>query len=55
MFKDPKTTITGICTIIVTVAAHYNIVIGPEWQAVIVATGLAILSLFAKDATKRTI
>jgi hypothetical protein len=50
MTGDYKTTITGIVTALVTLAAHFNLVVPDTWQSFAVAAGVLVMGLFAKDA-----
>jgi len=52
MITDPKTTITGVVTALVTLAAHFNFVISDTWQSFAVAAGVLVMGYFAKDARK---
>jgi hypothetical protein len=52
MTQDWKTTLTAIVTAIVSVLAHFNIIISPEWQGIIITIGVLIVGLLAKDSTK---
>lgn len=49
---DLKTTITGVVTAVVALAAHFNVVIPDTWQTFVVAAGILIVGFFAKDASK---
>lgn len=55
MKQDWKTTLTAIVTAIVSVLAHFNIIISPEWQGIIITIGVLIVGLLAKDSTKNQI
>lgn len=50
--ENPKTLITGIVTALVALAAHFNLVVPDTWQALIVAAGVLVVGLFARDAKK---
>lgn len=47
--EDKKTTITGIVTLVASALAWFNIVIPQEYLPVIIAVGVALVSIFAKD------
>jgi len=47
---DPKTTITGLITALVALAAHFNLIIPDTWQTFLVAGGVLVMGFFAKDA-----
>lgn len=52
MFTDWKTTITGIVTGICVILAHFGLNIDPAIQTVIIAIGVALMGIFARDTHK---
>ena len=49
---DLKTTITGVVTGIISIMATFNIIVPDTWTPVIVAIGVALIGIFAKDSKK---
>lgn len=47
--EDKKTTITGVITGALTIAAWFNVVIPADFVPAIVAVGVAVIGFFAKD------
>jgi len=50
---DWKTTVVGIVTGVCTILSHFNVIIPDSFQVVIIAVGVALLGLFAKDIAKK--
>ena len=46
---DLKTTITGVVTALVALAAHFNFIVPDTWQSFVVAGGILVLGYFGKD------
>ena len=49
MGTDWKTTVTGLVTALVTILAHFNVVVPDVWIPVIISIGVIILGWFSRD------